>query len=150
MKLTRFLTKLFIAFIITGLFIPEAPGQTVRKKVKRSKISAVSTGDSLTGRASFYSNKFAGRRTANGEVFDQKKFTAACNLLPLGTWIQVTNIKNGKLAVVKTNDRLHHKTKRLIDLTRAAAKKLGFINAGLTGVKIIVLDQSLYNKVINK
>ncbi len=150
MKLTRFLTKLFIAFIITGLFISEAPGQSVRKKAKRAKRSAVTTGDSLTGRASFYSNKFVGRRTANGETFDQKKFTAACNLLPLGTWVQVANLKNGKLAVVKTNDRLHYQTKRLIDLTRAAAKKLGFINAGLANVRITVLDQSLYKKVINK
>lgn len=104
------------------------------------------TGYTLYGRASFYAEKFHGRQTANGETFSKEKFTAACNVLPLGTWIQVTNLKNGKIAVVKTNDRLHAKNIRLIDLSHAAAEKLGFINAGLTKVKIIVLDQSLYNK----
>jgi len=100
----------------------------------------------LFGQASFYSNKFHGRMTANGETFDQTHFTAACNSLPLGTWIQVTNLRNGKIVVVKTNDRLHPKTRRLVDLTRAAAQKLGFISSGLTRVKVEVLDQKLYRK----
>ena len=78
----------------------------------------------LFGQASFYSNKFEGRRTASGEIFSHKKLTAACNTLPLGTWIKITNLKNAKSVIVKTNDRLHKKTKRLVDLTMAAAKKL--------------------------
>ncbi|HMJ48845.1 MAG TPA: septal ring lytic transglycosylase RlpA family protein, partial [Ferruginibacter sp.] len=51
------------------------------------------------GLASYYADKFHGRRTANGEIFSQTKMTAACNVLPLGTWIQVTNLKNGKIVV---------------------------------------------------
>ena len=54
----------------------------------------------LYGQASFYSNKFHGRKTANGEIFSQDKFTAACNVLPLGTMIRVTNLKNGKTVVL--------------------------------------------------
>jgi rare lipoprotein A len=108
---------------------------TVEQK-KPSKSSKI-----LYGTASYYSNKFDGRKTANGEIFSQKKFTAACNALPLGTWIKVTNLKNGKTVTVKTNDRLHPKMKRIVDLTRAAAQKLGFISSGLTRVKVEVLGK---------
>lgn len=91
------------------------------------------------GKASYYANKFNGRRTANGEIFSQDKFTAACNVLPLGTWIRVTNLKNGKSVVVRTTDRLHTKMRRLVDLSRAAAKRLGYIDHGLTRVKVEVM-----------
>jgi rare lipoprotein A len=93
----------------------------------------------LYGTASFYSNKFNGRKTANGEIFRQEKMTAACNVLPLGTWIRVTNLRNKRTVIVKINDRLHHKMKRVVDLSRSAAQKLGFINSGLTRVKVEVL-----------
>src|SRR5215510_975944 len=85
----------------------------------------------LYGTASFYSNSFHGKRTANGEIFSQKKFTAACNVLPLGTWIKVTNLRNGKSVIVKTNDRLHPRMKRVVDLSRSAAQKIGYIGNGL-------------------
>lgn len=121
---------------------------TCLKTVAADSLTVVKkTGRTLYGQASFYADKFSGKKTASGEVFNHNKYTAACNALPLGTWIQVTNLRNGKIAVVKTNDRLHPKTKRLIDLTSAAAKKLGFIKAGLTRVKVVVLDQSLYKKL---
>lgn len=89
--------------------------------------------------ASFYANKFSGRKTASGEIFSQKKLTCACNVLPLGTWIRVTNMRNGRSVVIKTNDRIHPKVRRVVDLTRAAAEKLGFIARGLTRVKVEVL-----------
>ena len=98
------------------------------------------------GKASFYANKFHGRRTANGEIFSQDKLTAACNILPLGTWIRVTNLKNGKSVKVKTTDRLHPRMHRLVDLSRSAAKKLGYISSGLTRVKVEVLDQKKKSK----
>ena len=95
----------------------------------------------LYGQASFYANKFNGRRTANGETFDQKKLTCACNVLPLGTWIKVTNLRNKRSVIVKINDRIHPKMKRVVDLSRAAAQKLGYISSGLTRVKVEVLDK---------
>jgi rare lipoprotein A len=64
--------------------------------------------------------------------------------LPLGTWIKVTNLKNKKVVIVKTNDRLHPNTRRLIDLTRSAAKKLGFLTHGLTRVKVEILGKKPY------
>ena len=95
----------------------------------------------LYGIASFYGNKFEGRKTANGEIFSQKKFTAACNLLPLGTWIKVTNLKNGRSVIVKTNDRLHPKMKRLVDLTKAAAVQLKYVGGGVTRVKVEIIKK---------
>ena len=106
---------------------------------KRSKKSKEKT--KLHGLASYYGNKFNGRKTASGEIFDQKKMTAACNKLPLGTIIRVTNPKNGKSVIVKINDRLHPKMKRLVDLTMAAAKKLDYISEGVTKVTVEVIKR---------
>jgi rare lipoprotein A len=93
------------------------------------------------GQASFYSNKFNGRETANGEIFSQSKMTCACNVLAMGTWIKVTNLRNDKSFIVKVNDRLHPSMKRIVDLSSAAAHKLGFTYAGLTRVKVEVLGK---------
>lgn len=95
----------------------------------------------IYGTASYYANRFQNRKTANGEIFDQKKLTAACNVLPLGTWIKVTNLKNKRSVVVKVNDRLHGKMKRAVDLSREAARQLGFLNAGLAKVKVEVMGK---------
>ena len=93
------------------------------------------------GTASYYSNKFQGRPTAMGEPYDKNKMTCAHNSLPLGTWIKVTNLRNGKSVVVRITDRLHHKNKRLVDLSRIAASKLGYLSRGLTRVKVEVLGK---------
>ncbi|MEO8412416.1 MAG: septal ring lytic transglycosylase RlpA family protein [Ginsengibacter sp.] len=92
------------------------------------------------GTASYYAQKFNGRRTASGEIFRSTKYTAACNVLPFNTWIKVTNLKNHKSVIVKVNDRLHTKNKRLVDLSKVAAQKLGYFGRGLTRVKIEVLQ----------
>lgn len=95
----------------------------------------------IYGTASFYANSFNGKKTANGETFSQKKMTAACNLLPLGTWIRVTNLRNGRSVLVRTNDRLHTRMKRVVDLSRSAAEKLNYVKSGLTQVKVEVLGK---------
>jgi rare lipoprotein A len=94
------------------------------------------------GIASWYSDKFNGRKTANGEIFSQQKMTCAHNFLPMGTWLKVTNVRNKRSVVVRVNDRLHPKNKRVVDVTRAAAQKLGMINAGLVKVKVDVLGKN--------
>jgi len=68
-------------------------------------------------------------------------FTAANNFLPLGTWVRVTNLFNGKSIEVKINDRMNPRMTRLIDLSRGAANELGFINAGLAQVKMEIIPQ---------
>ena len=95
----------------------------------------------IYGTASYYSNSFNGRKTANGEIYSHKKMTAACNVLPLGTWIRVTNLRNGKSVVVKTNDRLHTRMKRVVDLSREAADKLDYVKSGLTRVRVEVIGK---------
>lgn len=105
----------------------------VKKEAKISK--------TLYGIASYYAEKFNGRKTANGEIYDSKKMTAACNVLPLGTWIRVTNLSNNRSVIVKTNDRMHARMKRIVDLSRAAAQKLGYTGKGLTRVKVEVLQK---------
>jgi rare lipoprotein A len=66
--------------------------------------------------------------------------TAACNKLPLGTKVKVVNLQNNESVELLINDRLHHKNRRLIDVSLAAAKKLGFYQKGTTKVKVIVLQ----------
>ena len=98
----------------------------------------------MYGTASYYADKFNGRETANGEIYDSKKMTAACNVLPMGTWIRVTNLSNNRWVIVKTNDRLHARMTRVVDLSRVAAEKLGYIGKGLTRVKVEVLEKFRY------
>jgi len=124
--------RILICLILLILYISETSAQGSA----RVQISSKNLPDALYGTASYYANKFEGRLTANGEVFSQQKMTAACNVLPLGTWIKVTNLYNGRSVVVKVNDRLHYKNKRLVDLSKIAAKKIGYTGRGLTKVKV--------------
>jgi rare lipoprotein A len=91
------------------------------------------------GTASFYAKKFNGRKTANGDIYNSTKNTAACNVLPLNTWIKVTNLKNNRSVIVRINDRLHAKSKRLVDLSKNAAQELKYIGRGVTRVRVEVL-----------
>ena len=89
-----------------------------------------------TGRASYYADKFNGRKTANGEIFSNSKLTAAHKTLPFGTKVKVTNVRNGKSVNVRINDRGPFVAGRMIDLSKEAAKKIGIVNAGVGNVKI--------------
>ena len=91
------------------------------------------------GIASYYASSFQNSKTSTGDSYDEELLTAACNVLPVNTWIKVTNLKNEKTVIVKINDRLHPKNKRLVDLSKSAAKILGFLSAGITKVKVEVL-----------
>lgn len=91
------------------------------------------------GTASWYGPRFHGKKTANGEVFNQNKLTAAHRTLPLGTTVEVTNVTNGKSVEVKINDRGPYVNGRVIDLSRAAALRLGMKDAGVAKVQIEVL-----------
>jgi len=134
-------TNIPFVVLFTALMFFIAPAVLAQKADHASRANTPKVKRVLYGMASFYANKFNGRETASGEIFSQKKLTCACNVLPLGTWIRVTNLHNGRTVVVKTNDRLHPKMKRIIDLTRAAAKKLGYVGAGLTRVKVEVFGK---------
>jgi len=104
------------------------------------KVSVYSTHSAHTGIASFYANKFNGRKTTSGEIFYNDKLTAAHKSLKLGTYVKVRNLKNDSTVIVKVNDRLPQRSKRSIDLSYKAAQQLNFIKNGLTKVEITVLD----------
>ncbi|MGB7592662.1 MAG: septal ring lytic transglycosylase RlpA family protein [Terriglobia bacterium] len=92
-----------------------------------------------TGVASWYGQEFQGNTTASGEAFDLNGFTAAHLTLPFGTTIRVTNLKNSKNILLRVNDRGPHIGRRLIDVSWAAAKRLGFVHSGTTPVRVEVV-----------
>ncbi|MBJ6726622.1 septal ring lytic transglycosylase RlpA family protein [Geomesophilobacter sediminis] len=93
----------------------------------------------LIGVASYYAKRFQGRKTTSGVRYHPDKMTAAHQSLPLGTKVRVTNLANNKEVTVVVNDRCRKKSVPFIDLSRAAAKKLGFFGAGKANVSIHVL-----------
>lgn len=93
------------------------------------------------GVASYYANKFEGRKTYTDEIFSQDSLTAASNTLPMHTWVKVTNLRNKRTVIVQINDKMHPRNRRLIDLSRAAAEQLGFAGKGLTRVRVDVLGK---------
>lgn len=91
------------------------------------------------GLASWYGPGFAGRRTANGEIFDPSQLTAAHRELPFNTLVRVTNDRNGRSVVVRINDRGPFKGARIIDLSRASAEAIEMVGSGVAHVKLEVL-----------
>jgi rare lipoprotein A len=99
---------------------------------------------SVVGTASWYGHPFHGRATANGETYDQEAFTAAHPTLPLGTRVKVTNLENGRAAILTINDRGPFVDDRLIDVSRRAARRLGFKDQGLARVRVEALHSPLH------
>jgi rare lipoprotein A len=116
---------------------------TVPAKNKRAQANSRETSRKkvIRGQASWYGPGFHGKKTASGEVFDQGRLTAAHKTLPLGTKAKVTNLENGNSVEVEINDRGPYVGDRVIDLSRAAANALGFVESGLTLVRIEPLYQ---------
>ncbi|WP_438997008.1 septal ring lytic transglycosylase RlpA family protein [Candidatus Puniceispirillum sp.] len=97
-----------------------------------------------TGIGSWYGDEFAGKLTANGEIFDPERITAAHKTLPMPSVVRVTNLDNGKSLVVRINDRGPFVAGRIIDLSRASARLIGYKDNGLARVRVQVLaEQSL-------
>ena len=97
-----------------------------------------------TGIASWYGDQFAGKLTANGEIFDPELVSAAHKTLPMPSVVRVTNLDNGKSLVVRVNDRGPYVTGRIIDMSRAGARLLGFKDEGIARVRVQMLtEQSL-------
>lgn len=102
------------------------------------------TGNTLdakkTSYASYYHDKFNGRKTASGEIFSNSKFTAANRTLPFGTNIRVTNLNNGKQVIVKINDRGPFHASRALDISKAAFDEIGDTNRGTIPVEYEIVD----------
>lgn len=99
-------------------------------------LAACSPKISHTGKASYYADKFNGRKTASGEIFRNSKKIAAHKTLPFGTKVRVTNLKNGKTVKVRIADRGPFVAGRIIDLSKHAARKIDMVSQGVGNVKI--------------
>jgi len=95
------------------------------------------------GKASWYGKKFHGRPTANGEIFDMYKRSAAHKTLPMGTYVKVINLSNKKDIIVRINDRGPFVKGRIIDLSYAAGKRIDLIGSGVTDVKVVALGRKV-------
>lgn len=122
--------QLVVMMCLLGLLVSCLPAQQ----------TTAQTIDRPEGVASWYGAEFAGRPTANGEIYDPSQMTAAHRTLPFGTFIRVTNIKNGLNAVVRINDRGPFARGRIIDVSRAAAELLGMIGPGTAQVKLELIS----------
>lgn len=110
-----------------------------RKSKSRAKTSVTSKADVQVGRASWYGPGFHGRRTASGERFNRNGNTLAHRGLPFGTRVRITNLKNGKTAVARVNDRGPFHGGRIADLSEGVAKKVGM--SGVDRVKLEVVEK---------
>ncbi|HSM59240.1 MAG TPA: septal ring lytic transglycosylase RlpA family protein [Longimicrobiales bacterium] len=104
------------------------------------RVLPTSTGYEEEGKASWYGEEFHGRRTSSGEPYDMHAMTGAHRTLPLPTYVEVTNLENGRKAVVRINDRGPFKDDRILDVSYAAAVKLGLVGPGTARVRVRALE----------
>jgi rare lipoprotein A len=135
----KYHTLLLVAFVIgcAGTTRYSQPSSTE----DQNKIPASLSSFHQTGMASYYAKEFDGRTTANGERFDLHDLTAAHQTLPFNTRVRVTNLSNNLSVVVRINDRGPFKKNRIIDLSFAAAEKIGLIGPGTAKVEIELIDR---------
>jgi len=118
--------------------MPEEVIQQEEPVTQEEAVPPVDT-TAFKGKASYYADKFQGRKTASGEIFDQAKLTAAHKTLPFNTRVEVLNPKNNKTVIVIINDRLPASSTRTIDLSYEAARQINMISEGILDVNIRVL-----------
>ena len=146
MKIEPGRLALALALVIgCGLTLTEAqtpsspPGPAARPAASPGSVLTGAVGETQTGLAAYYSRRLNGGRTASGERFDNGALTTAHQTLPFGTRVRVTNLKNKKSVVLRVNDRGPAQPNGGLDVSRAAAERLGFVRAGLTEVKVEVV-----------
>lgn len=111
---------------------------------KTYRVLPTSLGYRERGIASWYGNKFHGRKTSNGEIYSMYAMTAAHKSLPIPSYVKVTNLDNGRTVIVRVNDRGPFHGGRIIDLSYAAAKKLDYSNQGTANVEVVAIDPRTY------
>lgn len=137
---------MFNALITLSLLSPlfKGSGQMNKQETKSNQISSrqaihLKYDYQVVGKASWYGKQFDHKLTANGEIYDMQKLTAAHKSLPFDTLVKVTNLRNGESVIVRINDRGPYVRGRQIDLSYGAAKQLGMVATGVTDVKLEIL-----------
>ena len=128
--------------LVVDEFIP------VTVKENTVKTSVVELIDRGTMKASWYGSRFHGKKTANGEIYDQMAYTTAHKSIRFGTLLKLTNTKTGKFLVVRVNDRGPYIPRRQLDLSKAAAIELGVIANGIAKLKVEEINLSGINNPI--
>ncbi|PKN52746.1 MAG: septal ring lytic transglycosylase RlpA family lipoprotein [Deltaproteobacteria bacterium HGW-Deltaproteobacteria-13] len=151
MRLTKYKEKLvFLIFISAGLAgcylplraedsTPATQRTTEARQIMTSPQEEEQTG--TLGIARYYKKRFNGRRTSSGAVYNPRKLTAAHPTLPFGTRVKVVNLANNRSVIVTINDRCREHEESFIDLSRQAARQLGFILHGKANVRIIPIEK---------
>jgi rare lipoprotein A len=129
---------------------PKRSGKSYVIKGKRYHILASAEGYKEKGQASWYGHPFHGRKTASGEVYNMHEITAAHKTLPLHTWVEVKNLKNNKILILRINDRGPFVEGRIIDLSQAAAKQLGVYMPGTAPVVVTAIPANKANQLNRK
>src|SRR5580692_9782388 len=145
---------LMIAFLIVGLGAAQGPNNSEASSAQTRAVPAKPEHRNQTGKnqayqvgtASWYGEYFVGKPTASGEPYDMYDMTAASETIPLGTYVKVTNLHNGKAVVVRVNDRGPVVEGRIIDLSYGAASALQFANRGLQRVRLDLVSQKTPNR----
>ena len=134
--------------IIFGLVSCAGGKPAIYSNAELGIIEPKNVGDIQYGISSYYAEKFHGRRTANGEIYDMYGVSAAHQTLPLNSFVRVTNLENNKVIELKINDRGPFIKNRILDCSYGAAVKLGFIGTGTAMVKVEVLKlgDNVYRK----
>lgn len=121
------------------LFLGLVQCQSLTKIPQTGSTKGYQKTKSFTGKASWYGGKFHGRKTASGERYNQYAMTAAHKKLPFGTRLLVKNLANGRKVIVRINDRGPFIRGRVLDVSKKAAQKLGFIRQGVAKIKAYIL-----------
>lgn len=133
-------TRTLKTFLVVSVFVVSGcTGSYPRFRSTPMPVAPAPGGSVFEGVASYYAEDFHGRKTANGEVYDMNAMTAAHRSLPFNTIVRVTNEENGKSVTVRINDRGPFKDDRIIDLSLAAAEKLGIMVNGTARVTLQVV-----------
>jgi rare lipoprotein A len=154
----RYAQGLALAFLIASLGAAQGPNSS---EATPAPISSVHTKPEVrkqagkprpyqVGTASWYGEFFDGKPTASGEPYDMYDMTAASLTIPLGTYVKVTNLRNGRTVVVKVNDRGPVVPGRIIDLSYGAAEKLQFAQRGLQRVRLDLVNQPQINAAVHR
>jgi rare lipoprotein A len=128
------LLAIAVLFLVFSVFAEDGDGVVVPAPARPKPL------ETETGIASWYGYPYHGRHSANGEIYEMEKLTAAHRTLPFGTWVRVVNLRNDKAVEVRITDRGPFVDGRLIDLSKAAARAVGMVSAGVAGVRLEVID----------
>jgi rare lipoprotein A len=134
-----------LACLVVGMLFSAGCGRRTAARLP----APARVGSTETGMASWYGVPYHGRRSASGEIYDMEKLTAAHRALPFQTWVEVTNLSNGKQVNVRITDRGPFVGGRIIDLSMAAARQLDMVRSGIARVRLKVIVAPVNEPLVN-